>query len=258
MLITISKTKIGTEINSVNARELHNFLESKQDYTTWIKNRIKKYGFTENEDYILIFSKKEGNNATLKDYYITLDMAKELAMVENNQKGKEARRYFLDIEKKYIQSLKDTQQNTQPLSNLTHIKTSTTLTINTLTYYLNEFEKIDKIISINHNTINTLTNQLTQTKQELDELKKVHNEAIYSYERYGDLLADDAEIHNNFLSFLFQATQVKSDLDRVLSHSPNKSIKNSFESMASFLQLIEDRYTYIKGVNQILALSKGN
>ena len=47
----------------------------------------------------MVKTKKEGNNATIKEYYITLDMAKELSMVENNEKGREARRYFIKIEK---------------------------------------------------------------------------------------------------------------------------------------------------------------
>ena len=84
-LIPLSSKIIGTETNSVNARELHTFIQSKRQYTDWIKNRIKKYDFQENKDYIIIETKKAGNNATLKEYYITLNMAKELSMVENNE-----------------------------------------------------------------------------------------------------------------------------------------------------------------------------
>lgn len=87
----------------VSARELHLFLESKQDFSTWIKNRIEKYDFIENEDYILLHKIMEqtgrgGHNK--KEYALTLDMAKELAMVEGNEKGRQARRYFIECEKK--------------------------------------------------------------------------------------------------------------------------------------------------------------
>lgn len=96
--ITINKNSlIGTEPNSVNSKELHTFLGSKQDFATWIKNRITKYGFIENQDYIKT-TRKVGN-ATAYDYHITLDMAKELCMVENNEKGRKARRYFIECEK---------------------------------------------------------------------------------------------------------------------------------------------------------------
>jgi len=96
--ITIIKNKrIGAEVNSVNSKELHTFLESKQQFSHWITNRITKYGFIENQDYIKT-TRKVGN-ATAYDYHITLDMAKELCMVENNEKGREARRYFIECEK---------------------------------------------------------------------------------------------------------------------------------------------------------------
>ena len=100
-----SQTIDGNAVETVNARELHKFLESKQDFSTWIKNRIKDYGFLENQDYILLHKKMEqeenshgGNNKV--EYYISLDMAKELSMVERNEKGRQARRYFIECEKK--------------------------------------------------------------------------------------------------------------------------------------------------------------
>jgi len=98
-LIPFYNKTIGADTNSVSARELHTFIQSKADYSNWITRRIKKYGFQENQDFIVFQTKKAGNNATLKEYFITLDMAKELAMVENNEKGREARQYFIRIEK---------------------------------------------------------------------------------------------------------------------------------------------------------------
>ena len=100
-IIKISKNKINNEeINSVDARELWEWLESKQRYADWIKNRIKKYGFKENEDYtihkIMTTLTQQIENI---DYIITVDMAKELSMVEKNKKGRQARKYFIDCEK---------------------------------------------------------------------------------------------------------------------------------------------------------------
>ena len=92
----------GNAVETVNARELHTFLESKQDFSTWIKNRIEKYEFVENADYLLHkFMEQTPSGAKHKtDYYVSVGMAKELAMVENNDKGKEARRYFIECEKR--------------------------------------------------------------------------------------------------------------------------------------------------------------
>lgn len=84
----------------VNARELHAFLESKQEFSAWIGNRIEQYGFVDEQDFLIILSKTQNGGRPRIDYHLTLDMAKELSMVERNEKGKEARRYFIDCEKR--------------------------------------------------------------------------------------------------------------------------------------------------------------
>ncbi|HEB8470585.1 TPA: antA/AntB antirepressor family protein [Campylobacter jejuni] len=89
---------IGAEINSANAREIFQFLNSEQEYANWIKNRISHYDFIENQDYIIELVYTKGRPR--KEYYVTLDMAKELCMVENNEKGRQARRYFIECEKR--------------------------------------------------------------------------------------------------------------------------------------------------------------
>ena len=100
-LITITESQwTDGAVQTVNARELHEHLESKQDYSTWIKARIKKFEFVKGKDYVLTFHKiGERQNVTTHEYHLTLDMAKELAMVENNEKGRQARRYFIEAEK---------------------------------------------------------------------------------------------------------------------------------------------------------------
>lgn len=97
-LIQITKNTInGAEINSVNAREIHKYLEVKTKFADWIKRAIDKYDFIENQDYAIL-KNGNGNNAYI-DYIVALDMAKELAMLENNPKGKETRKYFIEFEK---------------------------------------------------------------------------------------------------------------------------------------------------------------
>jgi len=84
----------------VDARELHGFLEVKSRFNDWMRNRLSKYGFNENEDFV-VFTKNLAGGGTAIEYTLSLDMANELAMVENNAKGREARRYFIRVEKKY-------------------------------------------------------------------------------------------------------------------------------------------------------------
>ncbi|WP_375685565.1 antA/AntB antirepressor family protein [Bartonella sp. TT110JLCBS] len=100
-LIPISEQTVGQEIvQTVNARNLHAFLEAKRDFSNWIKDRIIKYNLEEGIDYILTLAKTgERQNVVLKEYYLTLNVAKELSMLENNKKGREARLYFIKCER---------------------------------------------------------------------------------------------------------------------------------------------------------------
>ncbi|EGY5571718.1 antA/AntB antirepressor family protein [Escherichia coli] len=96
----------------VNARDLHGFLEVGKDFSNWIRARLNEYGFVENLDYILFspnLAKTPGRRR--KDYHLTLDTAKELAMVERNEKGRQIRRYFIECEKK-LRSMQPAQQFT--------------------------------------------------------------------------------------------------------------------------------------------------
>ncbi|WP_273721273.1 MULTISPECIES: antA/AntB antirepressor family protein [unclassified Bartonella] len=124
--IAIAKNTINEEIvQTVNARDLHAFLESKQDFSTWIKKRIMTYAFLQGKDFIRFHKKMEANNAIAVDYYLTLDMAKELAMVERNKKGKQAREYFIECERRAKQVLTPQIDYSSPqvmLGVLTHLK----------------------------------------------------------------------------------------------------------------------------------------
>jgi phage anti-repressor protein len=86
---------------AVSARELHAFLGSKQRFADWIKSRIEQYGLIENEDYCSLHKimKRTKGGSIRKEYALTIDCAKELAMVEGNEQGKRARRYFIAAEK---------------------------------------------------------------------------------------------------------------------------------------------------------------
>ncbi|EAJ1415575.1 phage antirepressor Ant [Campylobacter coli] len=81
-----------------NVKFLFYFLEIDTKFADWIKNRISHYNFIENQDYIIEIVYTKGRPR--KEYYVTLDMAKELCMVENNEKGRQARRYFIEYEKR--------------------------------------------------------------------------------------------------------------------------------------------------------------
>ncbi|EFJ5597700.1 phage antirepressor Ant [Escherichia coli] len=89
----------------VNARDLHTFLDVGKRFASWIAERIAEYGFVENQDFMIISQVREkiGRGRPAKDYHLTLDTAKELAMVERNEKGRQVRRYFIECEKRLRQ-----------------------------------------------------------------------------------------------------------------------------------------------------------
>ena len=87
----------------VSGRELHKQLEVQSNYTTWF-DRMKDYGFTENADYVVCFPnlESEGRGGQNKvDHLIKLDMAKEICMIQRTERGKQARQYFIQVEKDY-------------------------------------------------------------------------------------------------------------------------------------------------------------
>jgi phage anti-repressor protein len=134
----------GVEQLLCNARELHKFLNVGRVFATWIKGRIDEYGFTENVDYFLLpnfgkqkeddilvikqedgnftkFSEKSGRGGqNQKDYILTLDMAKELAMVEKSEIGRQVRKYFIECERRSKNKINDKQPTETFDSKLLH------------------------------------------------------------------------------------------------------------------------------------------
>ena len=107
-LIKISLNEEQEQV--VSGRELYEFLEVKTKYKDWIKRKIEKYGFIENIDYITVAQKRataQGNETTYNEHILKLSMAKELAMLENNEKGKQARLYFIRCEEEYKKQKQD-------------------------------------------------------------------------------------------------------------------------------------------------------
>ena len=106
-------------IQLVDARELHKKLQTGRDFSNWIKGRIQEYGFIRNEDYFIEDNqhnytdnqilrqngrKVEKGRPTI-NYHLSLNMAKELAMVERNEQGRKIRRYFIEMEKIALQTI---------------------------------------------------------------------------------------------------------------------------------------------------------
>lgn len=95
----LTTIKVNKDRITLSTRELHEFLEVKSKYADWFKN-MSAYGFEENIDYQAI-SKNLENGGRKIDHQITIEMAKEIAMIQRTEKGKQARQYFIQLEKEW-------------------------------------------------------------------------------------------------------------------------------------------------------------
>ncbi|MBU2853364.1 antA/AntB antirepressor family protein [Acidithiobacillus ferriphilus] len=103
-LLPIQSTALNEEaLPTVNARDLHTFLGVGKDFSNWIKDRIQQHEFVEDQDVIVFakFGENPKGGRPAKDYALTLDAAKHIAMSEHTPKGREARQYFIQCEKEY-------------------------------------------------------------------------------------------------------------------------------------------------------------
>ena len=99
-LIPIARSTVGGEaLPTVGARDLHAFLEVATAFKDWISRRIEDFDFTEGRDFCSFLGESQGGRPA-KEYALTISMAKELAMVERNEKGKQARQYFIECERR--------------------------------------------------------------------------------------------------------------------------------------------------------------
>lgn len=114
-LIKIQTNESGEQL--VSARELYVFLGATERFSTWFERQLQ-YGFTENQDFTSVKSFTLVNNGAereLIDYALTLDCAKEISMIQRSERGKEARRYFLECEKLAKQRLLPSYQIENPV-----------------------------------------------------------------------------------------------------------------------------------------------
>lgn len=121
--ISLVKKSMGGQLQeTVNLRELHSKLGNGDEFAHWIKDRIQQYDFVENKDFIVfgkITKREKNSNLATKsiEYHGTISMAKELAMVERNEKGKQARQYFIRCEEELKQQTTNNPFNFVELGN---------------------------------------------------------------------------------------------------------------------------------------------
>jgi len=229
-LIPINTDESG--IKTVNARDIHRYVESKQDFSHWIANRIEKAGFIEGLDFTIVLSESTGGRPA-KEYHASLDMGKELGMLEQNDKGREIRQFFIEADK-------ERQRQALILSNL---KTELLSEIRTEIQKLaNDFVKSELTaldVKKADETVHSMGYDKISHPEKTIIIRSIKHKAKvgpeHSPERYADLK-----------SSLFLAYGVrrfvdirKADVKRILGDITNYDFKNKQLSLFSHLKVVQ-------------------
>lgn len=161
-LIKVAKDENGNSV--VSGRDLHEFLEVKTAYKDWFP-RMCEYGFTDGKDFSSILSESTGGRPRV-DHAMTLDMAKEISMIQRTERGKQARQYFIDVEKEYKKQIGQSQFRLP--KNLTEMSTM----------FFDVMKDQDKKIEEQSEKVNFLMNLSGLTSPRNKELTKARNKKI--------------------------------------------------------------------------------
>ena len=129
-LIPVYETNSGEKV--VYGTELHAGLGSPSVYREWAKRRLSDVDAVENEDYTTVEIPTVSGGLPRKDHIIKLDTAKEMAMLERNEKGKQVRRYFIRVEKKYKEHIQDSLSWLTTTAAISPFSTTSCLWMNTI------------------------------------------------------------------------------------------------------------------------------
>jgi phage anti-repressor protein len=198
----------------VSGRNLHEFLEVKEKYTQWFE-RMVECGFTENVDFTSLSQKSEkpsGGRPQI-DHAMTIDMAKEISMLQRNEKGKIARQYFISIENKYNKLQLDTSK---------------------LSPELQMFKKIfDSSAALELKT-KQLENHQNETDKKLDSISEIigtstldwKNATMHLINKIAKIMGNTVEAHRNIRNSIY------TDVDRRGGVSLNIRLTNFKRRMA--------------------------
>lgn len=144
-LVPVYETSTGEKV--VYGSELHEVLGVKSRYREWIDRRLLDIDAVENEDFQAAeFSAPSGQ--TKKDHIIKLDTAKEMAMLERNEKGKQVRRYFIQVEKKYKAASLATQELSPQLQVMINLEIEQKRQAEKLEHVEERIESIREVVAI--------------------------------------------------------------------------------------------------------------
>ena len=230
-LIKIDTAVIGDEeVNAVNAREIWRKLKSKADFATWIKQQIKRAQLVENYDFEKLHKKVELSKTgqTKIEYIITLDSAKNICMMSGTSKGKEIRKYFIEIEKQYRKSGKST--------NLSAIKEATEALLNSVTTIaISHRELMSRVESLEKEK-NKPATSLPRTKKHIPRTNRsIRNKILQLVD---DIVENTGADHLETWGWVYEVFEDYNDLDITkISRGMNLSKIDAAERIGMLKQL---------------------
>ena len=227
-LVKVKQDDKGNVI--VSGRDLHEFLEVNTQYTIWFE-RMKEYGFVENTDFVALNQKRltaQGNKVAYIDHALTLDMAKEISMIQRTEKGKQARRYFIQVEKAYRKERELPQTPEERLALTMEVTLRLDKRVKKVEDDINFLKNTSEIDSVqryqlrkarNHKAVETLGGKNSNAYKDRSLSRKVFRALEHDFKetfvisRYEDLKKEDFEAAIKFIENWYSPYTLKQEIE---------------------------------------------
>lgn len=233
-LVPVYETSTGEKV--VYGSELHEVLGAPSVYREWVKRRLSDIDATENEDFQGVeISTPSGQ--TKKDHIIKLDTAKEMAMLERNDKGKEVRRYFIRVEKKYKAASLATQELSPQLQVMINLEIEQKRQAEKIEHVEERIESIREVVAIDTTSWRDDTGRI---------LRKIGMECGDS-KSYQDVRAESYQLLEKRMG-----VNVKQRLTNKRRRMADEGVCKSKRDKLNYLDVIADDKKLIEGYTAIV------
>lgn len=233
-LVPVYETSTGEKV--VYGSELHEVLGAPSVYREWVKRRLSDIDAIENEDFQGVeISTPSGQ--TKKDHIIKLDIAKEMAMLERNEKGKQVRRYFIQVEKKYKSASLATQELSPQLQVMINLEIEQKRQAEKLEHVEKRIESIREVVAIDTTSWREDTGRI---------LRKIGMECGDS-KSYQDVRAESYQLLEKRMG-----VNVKQRLTNRRRRMADEGVCKSRRDKLNYLDVIADDKKLIEGYTAIV------
>ena len=234
-LVPVYETSTGEKV--VYGSELYEVLEVKSNYREWIKRRVLDIDAEEDEDFTTVEIPTVSGGTSKKDHIIKLDAAKEMAMLERNEKGKQVRRYFIQVEKKYKAAYLATQELSPQLQVMINLEIEQKRQAEKLEHVEERIESIREVVAIDTTSWREDTGRI---------LRKIGMECGDS-KSYQDVRAESYQLLEKRMG-----VNVKQRLTNKRRRMADEGVCKSRRDKLNYLDVIADDKKLIEGYTAIV------